>query len=359
MPYTAETGAEAWDRLRALPIVIEVVDFEPLSRRVSPTFVRRTTVVCLRSGNDEGFGEDVDWDADEQRALPAHGRTLPLAGRLTLGSFCDLVAELDLFPEPPRQAAHRLYRRWAFESAALDLALRQAGRSLPDVLGRQPAPVRFVASPSLGNPPSAVPIRRRLDLDPTLRFKLDASPAWDEELVQALAATNAVDVVDFKGAYHGTDVDRAPDAELYSRVARGLESAWLEDPAWTAATRAALAPFLDRVTWDAPIHSVNDVRALDREPRMLNVKPSRIGSIHELLAVYDYCRERGIGMYGGGQFELGPGRGQALCLASLFHPDAPNDLAPRSYHDPQPRADLPRSPVRPEPDATGFRMPDE
>ena len=27
-------------------------------------------------------------------------------------------------------------------------------------------------------------------------------------------------------------------------------------------------------------------------------------------------------------FELGPGRGQLQYLASLFHPDGPNDLAP-------------------------------
>ena len=36
----------------------------------------------------------------------------------------------------------------------------------------------------------------------------------------------------------------------------------------------------------------------------------------------------GAGAYGGGQFELGPGRGQIQHLASLFHPDAPNDVAP-------------------------------
>ena len=93
-------------------------------------------------------------------------------------------------------------------------------------------------------------------------------------------------------------------------------------------TAAALADDHDRITWDAPIHSIADIEALPFAPRMVNVKPSRIGGLEKLCATYDYCAEHGIGAYGGGQFELGPGRGQAQYLASLFHPDTPNDLAP-------------------------------
>ena len=40
----------------------------------------------------------------------------------------------------------RDYRRWAFESAALDLALRQAGTNLAAALGREPRPLNFVNS---------------------------------------------------------------------------------------------------------------------------------------------------------------------------------------------------------------------
>ena len=61
---------------------------------------------------------------------------------------------------------------------------------------------------------------------------------------------------------------------------------------------------------------------------MVNIKPSRLGGLRNLLDAYDYCAERGIGNYGGGQFELGVGRGQIQYLASLFHADAPNDVAP-------------------------------
>ena len=70
------------------------------------------------------------------------------------------------------------FRNWAFESAALDLALRQAGRSLHDVLGLEPQPVRFVNSLGLGKEPSIEPVRRRLARSPGVRFKLDAEAAW-------------------------------------------------------------------------------------------------------------------------------------------------------------------------------------
>ena len=67
---------------------------------------------------------------------------------------------------------------------------------------------------------------------------------------------------------------------------------------------------------------------------MVNIKPSRLGGLRSLLDAYDYCAAQGIGAYGGGQFELGVGRGQIQYLASLFHADAPNDVAPTGFNLP-------------------------
>ncbi len=78
---------------------------------------------------------------------------------------------------------------------------------------------------------------------------------------------------------------------------------------------------------------------------MVNIKPSRLGGLRPLLDAYEYCEERGIGMYGGGQFELGCGRGQIQYLASIFHPDTPNDVAPSGYNENDPSPDLPSSPL--------------
>jgi hypothetical protein len=132
--------------------------------------------------------------------------------------------------------------------------------------------------------------------------------------------------------------------------------AWIEDPdVVTAETAAVLADQHGRITWDAPIHSIADIQSLPFAPRMVNLKPSRLGGLKPLFTAYDYCAERGIGAYGGGQFELGPGRGQAQYLASLFHPDTPNDLAPVGFNENDPPDGLPASPLPPTADATGFR----
>jgi hypothetical protein len=120
-------------------------------------------------------------------------------------------------------------------------------------------------------------------------------------------------------------------------------------------TRPILEPERDRLTWDAPIHSIADIEALPYPPKMVNVKPSRFGPLRALFDAYDYLDERGIQAYGGGQWELAEGRGHIQYLASLFHPDTPNDVAPIGYGNPRVPEGLPASPLEPKPAPTGFR----
>jgi L-alanine-DL-glutamate epimerase-like enolase superfamily enzyme len=344
-----------WQELAGLELEIEDYALEPLQATVSSEFERKSTVIRLRGAGEEGIGEDVTYDAVDQEILQAAGATLPLAGRHTLASFSTLLAELQLFPQPPRREVSGRYRTWAYESAALDLALRQARTTLHRALGRTSQPVRFVVSLRLGEPPTLEPVSRRLELYPTLRFKLDPTSSWDERLIAELVATGAVDSVDFKGYYSGSIVDQPADPVLYRRVAEAFPQAWIEDPALTEETDAVLAPYRERFSWDATIHSIADIEALPYPPRMVNIKPSRLGGLRNLLDAYDYCAEHGIGNYGGGQFELGVGRGQNQYLASLFHADAPNDVAPTGFNLPQTPPGLPASPLTPAPSATGFR----
>jgi L-alanine-DL-glutamate epimerase-like enolase superfamily enzyme len=349
-----------WERLAELPVEIEEYSLQALSARVSSDFERASTVIRLRGAGAEGLGEDVTYDAVDHEILRAafhspDGGPLPLAGRFTIASFAERIAELDLFPQPPQREVSRRYRVWAYESAALDLALRQARTTLHEALGREPRAVRFVVSLRLGEPPSMDPLNRRLTPYPALRFKLDPTSSWDEQLIAELAATGAVESVDFKAYYSGSIVDQPADPELYERVVRALPQAWIEDPALTPETDAVLAEHRERFSWDAPIHSVADIEALRYAPRMVNIKPSRLGGLRNLLDAFDYCAQRGIGNYGGGQFELGVGRGQIQYLASLFHADAPNDVAPTGYNLPDSPAGLPDSPLAPAPSDVGFR----
>ncbi|HWX74700.1 MAG TPA: hypothetical protein VNZ05_05295 [Solirubrobacteraceae bacterium] len=343
-----------WERVAALPVQIEECALEGLDLQVSSAFERKSTLIRLRGGGEEGVGEDVTYDAVDQEILQAAG-PVPVAGSFTLESFSAHLATQNLFPEPPQRDVSARYRTWAYESAALDLALRQAGQPLHALLERTPRPVRFVVSMRLREPPTVAPVRERLALYPGLRFKLDPTSSWDERLIGELVDTGAVDSVDFKSFYTGTIVDQPADPVLYRRVVEAFPDAWIEDPALTPETEPILAPHSARFTWDAPIHSIDDITALRYPPRMVNIKPSRLGALQTLLDAYDYCAEQGIGNYGGGQFELGVGRGQIQYLAALFHPDAPNDVAPSGFNLPEAQPGLPSSPLAPEPDASGFR----
>lgn len=347
--------ASSWERLARLALRIEGHTFEPLQALVSSEFERKSTVIHIAGAGQEGVGEDVTYDAVDHEILQAAGSHLPLDGSWTIGSFSEHLATLDLFPREPQREVSRRYRVWAYESAALDLALCQAGTTLYEALGRTPKPVRFVVSLRLGEPPSIDPLRRRLDAYPSLRFKLDPTSSWNEELIAALVASGAVESVDFKAYYSGSIVDQPADPVLYGRVVEAFPQAWIEDPALTPETDAVLAAHRERFSWDAPIHSVADIQALRYPPRMVNIKPSRLGGLRNLLEAFDYCAAQGIGNYGGGQFELGVGRGQIQYLASLFHADAPNDVAPSGYNLPQAPDGLPRSPLTPLPSALGFR----
>ena len=344
-----------WELLADLPVEIENYELEPLQASWSTESARKTTVVRLRGAGQEGVGEDVTYAVEDQEAFQDSGPEQALCGRFTIATFAQRLRSLDLFPTPTSRPEFRLYRNWAFDSAALDLALRQANTTLHAALGREAKPVAFVASLRLGEPPTLEPVRRRLAIAPALRFKLDPTPSWDAALIAELVALGAVDSVDLKGQYEGTIVDNPADPELYRQIVEAFPEAWIEDPKLTPETEPILEPHLERITWDAPIHSIADIEGLPFVPRTLNIKPSRLGGLQTLLDTYDYCASHDISMYGGGQSELGPGRGQIQYLASLFHPDTPNDVAPAGYNLPEPPADLPGSPLSPAPADLGFR----
>ena len=99
-----------------------------------------------------------------------------------------------------------------------------------------------------------------------------------------------------------------------------------------------------------------DILAAPVLPRTVNLKPSRFGSVEALFDAYEFCAERGMGAYGGGQYELGVGREQIQLLAAIFHPDAPNDIAPGGYDELDPEPGLPESPLAVRPAETGFRF---
>ena len=242
------------------------------------------------AAGEEGLSEDITLFMGE-------AADLPLEGEWTLGSFCDHLAALDQWPDgPPEWEMARRWRNWGYEAAALDLALRQSGRPLHEVLGREPRPVTFVNSLGLGDPPAVDTILRRLERYPGLRFKLDAAPTWTPEIVAALAG-------------HGRrphDRLQGPVRAWRSRTprrSRGCTScSWRPSPSRCSRirttcprSRRSSTPHAARVSYDAPIHTVDDLDATPIPARTFNIKPTRIGSLRDLFAIYAACEERGLG----------------------------------------------------------------
>jgi hypothetical protein len=348
----------AWDRLAELPIRVEGYELTAHDREYGE-FTRGSTVIHLRGAGHEGIGEDVVYSVLDHIAHRDAGPIHDLTGPSTLAELCARIGKLDLFPTPPEYEASIHYRRWAYESAALDLALRQSGLALWEAVERDPAPLRFVCSTRLGgfgeqaSGSTTEPIRKRLERYPDLEFKLDPENDWDADLIAEIRELAPVRVLDLKGLYRGTPVDVETDPELYRAVAEAFPDAYLEDPDLNDETEPVLEPHADRVTWDAPLHSLADVERMAR--KAINSKPSRFGSLRELFAIYEHCGRDGIAIYGGGQGEVECGRGQIQYLASLFHPDTPNDVAPSGYNDHSVPGGLATSPMDPLPSEIGFR----
>jgi hypothetical protein len=349
--------SDLFDAVADLPLVIEETTRTRRDRETSSGFTRTTTTFHLRGEEVEGRGEDVTYDAEDHDALEeAPSDPFGLVGEYdSFAAFSASLDDADLFPTaPPSRETGEHYRRWAVESAGLDLALKQADRSLSEVLGIDPEPVRFVVSTRLGDSPSPARVESILREYPGSEFKLDPTAEWSESVVEALAETGRVRILDLKGHYSGTEVDLEPEPDLYRTVLRGFPDAVIEDPALTDGTRSLFEGEEGRVSWDAPVTGVESVESLPFEPSWLNVKPSRFGTVESLFETVAYARERGISLYGGGQFELGVGRRHVQLLASLFYPDGPNDVAPGGYNDPDLPAGLPTSPLDPPANPVGL-----
>jgi len=348
-----------YDRVSDLSLAVRDWTLDRHERDTSSGFTRVSTVVELHGEGSLGRGEDVTYDTpdhDRLRDAVDDGSFDPIpTGEFTFGAFSTALDDHDLFPESPEAERSRHYRRWAVESAALDLALRQADTDLASALDREYDPVRFAVSTRLGEA-GAERLEDLLAVTPDLDFKLDPTPEWTRALVDAVAdiAGDRVRVLDFKAGYEGTSVDGSADPDLYRRVLSAFPNTVVEDAALTDETRPVLGDERDRLSWDYGITGVESVRDRPFGPSWLNIKPSRFGTITSLFETLEYCAEHDITLYGGGQFELGVGREQIQALAALFYPEGPNDVAPGGYNDPDPAPGLPASPLDPPTDPVGF-----
>jgi len=305
-------------RLAALPLRVERIGcaVAPVAVPSYPDGPRPSSTLVLEGAGLAGHGEHVGWTTAAHLEFAARVGSLPLARCATIGDASALARER--LAEP--------YDRAALESAAVDLALRQASTDPFTLCGAAPHPVRYVLSFARTANPVARAHQELADA-PGLELKVDADPQWSDTTLAGLAALGCVAVLDFK---------RSGDVTAHRRAHRLLPDALLEDPLpgaapWPPSLRARLA-------LDQPISSAADVITIAEPPAAVNVKPARVGGILEALAVVAACAARGVEVYMGGMFEVGVGRTLVQTLASLLSPDGPNDVAEIARADrPAPR----------------------
>jgi len=139
------------EQISDLSVTIESVERRRYTEKTTSGFERTTTEFRLVGDGVIGRGEDVTYETEDHAALVGTD-PIDIEGEWTIDELSARLDEIDLFAhKPPEQEYFRNYRRWAVESAALDLALRQRGESLGGCLGREPEPVRFVVSTRLGS----------------------------------------------------------------------------------------------------------------------------------------------------------------------------------------------------------------
>ena len=324
-------------RIADLPLEIEDYGLERLAARRLRDFTRVSTVLRLRGGGDEGLGEDVTYDAEDHDVLQEAGA----------GAAARRQLDARVVLRPPRHAgpvARAAAPRGVASTTGCGRTSRprstsrcaRPGLPLPEALGREARPLTFVVSLRLGEPADARAAARAPGPLPGLRFKLDPTPTGRRAGRRARRRPARVDSRRPQGPVQGLGrrQGRRPGALPARR--RGVPAGVDRGPALTDETDRCSSPTATASRGTRNIHCGGGHRGLPFAPRMVNVKPSRLGGLRELLRAYDHCAEHGIAMYGGGQFELGAGPRPDPVPRGLFHPDSPNDVAPGGYNDVEP-----------------------
>ena len=296
-------------RLAALPVHMEKarVDIEAIELPAYPDGPRPTSTVILTGDGQVGSGENVAWTEEDHHLFRTEVRDRLPATRGTIGSFSQQLQTS--FTDP--------YKTSALESAAIDLALRQARTNLEEIAEASYQDVRYVRSFAAAEDPLPELVSHSQQA-PSVEVKLDVHPAWETATLAALADLRTIAVLDFK--HRGTQAQQMA-------VAQALRDPWLEDPGIPGhRPNRALA---ERFSLDAALTSDNPEQLLAKlNPGAANLKAPRMGGILALLGAADFCAAHKKPFYLGGMFEVSIGRTQARELASLLTPQGPNDLAP-------------------------------
>jgi O-succinylbenzoate synthase len=322
--------------MRLRRIVVRRVEM-PLRFRFRTSFGETTRkqflLVEADGGDTSGWGECVADDApfysEETNASAAH----------VLGEFL-APAALDEELEGPEDFSRRVapirgnrMAKAALESALWDLAAREKGVPLRDLLGgvrdRVPVGVSLGLQPSLD---ALLALVAKHVEEGYRRIKLKIEPGRDAALVAAVRERfPSIDLtVDANAAYTPADAPalRALDAFGLDYIEQplGHEDLWEH----AALAREIATP----ICLDESIRSAADAAVAARigAARVVNVKIGRVGGLAEARRIHDVCAAAGVPVWCGGMLESGVGRATNVHLATLPNFAKPGDTSSASRY---------------------------
>ena len=282
---------------------------------------------------------------------------LPLAGEWTLDTFSQHLETLPLFEHEPERHAYLDYRRWAFESAALDLALRQAG-SLARRRGRARAAaghlrrVLRTRGAAFDRAPPRVP---RALPDAPLQARRE-HPTGRTRSVAELADARLRRLDRPQGPVHAARSSTTlPTRSSTDGSIEAFPDAWLEDPALTPETEPLLEPHADRVTWDAvdPLgrrHRGAALAAAHRERQAVPVRHGR-AALRRLRLLRPAA---GSAPTAAASSSWRSAAARSSCSPRSSTRTRRTTSRPGGYNATEPATGLPASPLTVAPRATGF-----
>ena len=295
-----------------------------------------SVIVEIRRGGVSGFGEagplpggaysaetaESSWDRLEQKLIPFWLES-DFPDPAEVGPALDTI---------PGEA----FARAALEGASWDLAGRETGRPLWEMLGSQSRPIE--SGVAIGIFDTLDELLERVDTylrDGYRRTKIKIQPGWDIEPIRAIRERfgNIPLMVDANTAYTLDDIGIFKELD-------GFDLMMYEQP-FPAAALEQLAELQRQVK--TPVcadESAENLEALERmieldSVKIINIKVQRVGGLTNARRMHDRAREANLGIWLGTMPELGVASAQGLHLATLPGFNFPTDVeaSERWYED--------------------------
>lgn len=221
----------------------------------------------------------------------------------------------------------------AVENALWDIEVKSSGKSLKTLLGGTRSEIEIGIS--LGIQPSIEALLQKVENAQQVgykRTKIKIKPGWDYEVVKTVreAFPEIVLTIDANSAYTLDDIQLFKSMDPFNLTF--IEQPLAEND---IIDHAKLQKEIQTaICLDESIESVEDARqAIELGScRVINIKSSRCGGIHEAVKIHDFCMAHDIPVWCGGMTETGVGRVQNIALASLPNFSLAHDIAPSARY---------------------------